>query len=76
MAGKKWLNQGDQRYINLFRCNADGNFFVILKFKKHSDVLQWDARKLIYPAEDMHENLYRDKLKQVRRRGRNHSKHK
>ena len=76
MEGKKWLNQGDQRYINIFQCREDGNFFVRLKFKRHSDALQWDARKLIYPAEDMHESLYRDKLKQVRRRGRSHSKHK
>ncbi len=76
MEGKKWLNQGDQRYINIFTCENNGKYFVRLKFKKHTEELLWDARKLIYPAEDTHEDLYRDKLKQIRRRGRNHSKHK
>ncbi len=76
MTGKKWLNQGDQRYINIFTCETDGSFFVRLRFKKHSEELLWDVRKLIYPAEKAHEDMYRDKLKQVRRRGRSHSKHK
>ena len=54
MAGKKWLNQGDQRYINIFTCETDGSFFVRLRFKKHSEELLWDVRKLIYPAEKAH----------------------
>ena len=76
MEGRKWLNQGDQRYINLFSCEEDGKFFVRLKFKKHTDELLWDVRKIIYPAEAEHEDLYREKLKQVRRRGRSHAKHR
>ena len=76
MNGNKWLNQGDQRYINIFSCEIDGSYFVRLKFKKHQDELLWDVKKRIYPAESAHEDLYREKLKQIRRRGRNHSKHK
>ena len=74
-SGNKWLNQGDQRYIDLFTCDADGEFFVRLKFRKHADENLWDVRKNIYYSDKSHEELYREKMKQVRRRGRNHGKH-
>ena len=76
MEGMRWLNQGDQRYINIFTCEEDGKYFVRLRFKKHNEELLWDVRKIIYPATSEHDDLYREKLKQVRRRGRGHTRHK
>ena len=74
MTGNKWLNQGDQRYISLFTCEEHGEFFARLKFKKHLDENIWDVRKNLYYSDESRQQLYRDKLKQLRRRGRNRSR--
>ena len=73
MKGKKWVNQGDQRYINLYTCEEHGDYFIRLKFRKHSDNNIWDVRRIIYLAEEDKREIYNTKLKQARRRGRVHT---
>ena len=75
MTAVKWLNQGDQRYINLFICEEHGEFFVRKKKKKHADENLWDVRKNVYYSDKSHQDLYREKQKQLRRRGRRHANH-
>lgn len=76
MKGSKWINQGDQRYINLFKCEQHGSYFIRFRFKKHPDDNIWDVKRIIYEADESKTNIYNTKLKQFRRRGRNHTDRK
>ena len=71
MACGRWLNQGDQRYMNMFGCEEHGKFLTRLKFKK-SDAGLWAATRLVYIADEETESFYRGKAQQARRRGRRH----
>lgn len=67
-----WINQGDQRYMNLYSCPDCGQYLVRLKFKKHEDS-SWSANRLIYKADSGMLEFYRSKAALSRRRGRSHS---
>jgi len=69
----KWINQGDQRYMNIFTCSEDGNYLVRVKFRKTDDDT-WCANRLIYEADQKLIDFYKAKASQSRRRGRGHSK--
>lgn len=71
----RWINQGDQRYMNILSCPDCGNFLVRLKFRKQEDN-SWSANRLIYEADDGMIDFYRSKAALSRRRGRGHSKKK
>lgn len=73
--GVRWINQGDQRYMNLHTCPEHGKFLTRLKFKK-SEAGLWLATRLIYIADEAQESFYRGKAAQSRRRGRRHSPRK
>lgn len=73
MIGSKWVNQGDQRYMNLFECSLHGQYLSRVRFKKNTDENVFSASKLIYKADENMINLYKSKLIQSRRRGRSHS---
>lgn len=70
MNGEKWVNQGDQRYMNIFACEDDGAFLVRARFHKNQDDNTWTANKLVYRAEESMIEFYRTKAAQTRRRGR------
>jgi len=70
-----WVNQGDQRYMNLFQCLEHGKFLTRLKFKRSESGL-WVANRLIYVADEEMDSFYRSKAAQSRRRGRKHPKRK
>ena len=72
---QRWINQGDQRYMNILSCPDCGNFLVRLKFRKQEDN-SWSANRLIYEADDGMIDFYRSKAALSRRRGRGHSKKK
>ena len=76
LAAEKWVNQGDQRYMNIFSCEDDGAFLVRVKFRKQPEDNSWTANKLVYKAEDEAIDFYRAKAAQSRRRGRGHTKKK
>ena len=76
LEGLKWVNQGDQRYMNIFSCEDDGAFLVRVKFRKQPEDNSWTANKLVYKAEDEAIDFYRAKAAQSRRRGRGHTKKK
>jgi DNA polymerase III epsilon subunit-like protein len=72
----RWINQGDQRYMNLYNCENDGAFLVRAKFRKNAETKTWTANKLIYKATDEMQDFYKSKSTQARRRGRGHSSRK
>jgi len=76
MADIRWVNQGDQRYMNIYTCEADGTFLVRAKFRKNIDDNYWYTNKLVYKAETEDVDFYKAKSVQVKRRARNHSSRK
>lgn len=75
LSAQRWINQGDQRYMNVFTCPECGSFLVRLKFRKQEDNT-WSANRLIYEADDGMLDFYRSKAALSRRRGRGHSSKK
>lgn len=68
----KWVNQGDQRYMNIYTCEEHGPFLVRGKFRKQLNN-SWSVNKLVYEATADTIDFYKAKANQVRRRGRGHS---
>ena len=75
LSGQRWINQGDQRYMNVSSCPDCGSFLVRLKFRKQEDNT-WSANRLIYEADEGMLDFYRSKAALSRRRGRGHSSKK
>lgn len=73
---QRWINQGDQRYMNIYTCPEHGPFLVRAKFRKNRDTNTWAANKLVYEATPEIEDFYKAKSTQARRRGRGHSPRK
>ena len=72
LSSQRWINQGDQRYMNIYSCPDCGSYLLRLKFRKHDDNT-WAANRLIYKADDDAIDFYRTKAALSRRRGRGHS---
>ena len=72
----KWINQGDQRYMNLFTCPEHGSFLVRARFRKMAEDSRWAANKLVYEADGSMQDFYKAKATQARRRGRGHTTRK
>ena len=76
LEGQRWVNQGDQRYMNLYTCPEHGSLLVRTRFRRDLDSNTWAVNKLVYEAgEDMQE-YYKNKSAQSRRRGRGRSTRK
>ena len=69
---QRWINQGDQRYMNIYSCPDCGSYLLRLKFRKHEDNT-WAANRLVYKADDDTLDFYRSKAALSRRRGRGHA---
>ena len=72
LTGAKWINQGDQRYMNLFNCVEHGPYLVRARFRKDKDTNTWVSNKLTYEADEAMQDFYKTKSTQSRRRGRSH----
>ena len=72
----KWINQGDQRYMNIYSCAEHGNFLVRAKFRKNKEDSTWLANRLVYEADEDMLSFYKAKASQSRRRSRGHSQRK
>jgi hypothetical protein len=72
----KWVNQGDQRYMNIFTCPEHGSFLVRAKFRKNADDGSWLVNRLVYEADEDLQSFYKAKAAQSRRRSRGHSARK
>ena len=75
MVFSRWVNQGDQRYMALAKCEEHGSFLIRLKLRK-SELDLWSASRLIYSADEELERFYHEKSKSVRRRSRKRSRRK
>lgn len=73
---QKWINQGDQRYMNLYSCPEHGQYLVRTKFRKCKEDNSWLANKLVYQADEAMLDFYKAKSTQSRRRGRGHTRRK
>ena len=69
----KWINQGDQRYMNVYSCAEHGSFLVRAKFRKNKEDNSWLANRLVYEADEDMLSFYKSKASQSRRRSRGHS---
>ena len=76
LGGLRWVNQGDQRYMNLFTCPEHGPMLVRARFRRDPDSGLWAVNKLVYEADDGMQEYYKNKSAQTRRRGRGHSARK
>ena len=76
LEGVRWVNQGDQRYMNLFRCEEDGGFLCRVRFRKDPVNGSWQCNKLVYEADEELQEFYKGKSSQARRRGRGHGNRK
>ena len=74
--GQKWVNQGDQRYMNIYTCQEHGAYLVRAKFRKCKEDNTWLANKLVYEADEAMQDFYKVKATQARRRGRGHTRRK
>lgn len=74
--GQKWVNQGDQRYMNIYTCQEHGAYLVRAKFRKCKEDNTWLANKLVYEADEAMLDFYKAKATQARRRGRGHTRRK
>ena len=72
LEGVRWVNQGDQRYMNLFSCEEDGAFLARVRFRKDPVNGSWICNKLVYEADEELQDFYKGKSSQARRRGRSH----
>jgi DNA polymerase III, epsilon subunit and related 3''-5'' exonucleases len=72
----KWINQGDQRYMNIYSCAEHGNFLVRAKFRKSKEDNSWLANRLVYEADEEMLCFYKAKASQSRRHSRGHSQRK
>lgn len=75
MSFRKWLSQGDQRYMNLADCPACGKELLRLKFKRADDGT-YSATRLTYAADEGMAGVYETKAAQPRRRSRSRSRRK
>ena len=76
LTGSKWVNQGDQRYMNIYSCETDGPYLARAKFRKQAEENTWTANRLLYKADEAAVEFYHKKASQSRRRGRGHAKKK
>lgn len=72
LSSQRWVNQGNQRYMNVYTCPECGSFLVRLRFKKLEDNT-WTAYRLVYNATPEMLDDYRTKSALSRRRGRSHT---
>ena len=76
LEGLKWVNQGDQRYMNLFTCSEHGSYLTRVRFRHRGGAEGWAVNKLVYEADEEMREYYRTKAAQARRRGRGHTARK
>ena len=72
ITGLKWINQGDGRYMNLYKCTAHGQLLARVRFKKDEETNTLTATRIVYEADDEMMQLYKDKAAQKKKRGRTH----
>ncbi len=66
---RKWIDQGDRRYMTLASCPQCGNYLIRLKFRRAEDET-WTVNRIVYKADESAEENYNAKLARSRRRSR------
>ena len=73
MRASHWINQGDQRYMNIFSCGKDKVYYLVrYKFRKDEDS-RWNVSRLIYNADARQLEFYKSKARQAKSRARHNA---
>ena len=64
---KRWVNQGDRRYMNLANCPDHGDYLIRVKLK-YTDEETWNVNRILYRADEGMAEFYRKKSVQRRKR--------
>lgn len=66
---KKWVDQGDRRYMTIAECPKCGKYLIRLKFRRAYDD-SWTVNRIVYRADEEHVKYYNDKAAQKKKRSR------
>ena len=69
MSLRRWVNQGDRRYMNLGACPEHGGYLVRVKLRQAEDET-WTANRILYAADEELSEFYEKKSVQCRKRSR------
>ncbi len=75
MDARRWVNQGDKRYMTIAACPEHGSYLIRVKLRLAEDET-WSANRLIYEADDSMLEYYDTKSAQCRKRSRRRRKSK
>ena len=64
---RRWVNQGDRRYMNLASCPDHGNYLIRVKLK-YTDEETWNVNRILYQADEGMVEFYRKKSVQRSKR--------
>jgi len=64
---RRWVNQGDRRYMNLGACETHGSYLVRVKLR-FTEEETWAANRILYEADEAMEDFYKTKSVQCRKR--------
>jgi len=64
---KRWINQGDRRYMTLGTCPEHGDYLIRIKLR-FTDEEEWCANRILYAADEGMADYYKSKSQQSRRR--------
>ena len=70
MEAKKWVNQGEGRYMNIYSCHEHGQYLMRIRFRDSTQEGKLIAGRRVYAADDEMLAVYHSKAEQARRRGR------
>lgn len=72
---KRWINQGDRRYMALCSCKLHGKFFLRIRFRSTEEDT-WTVNRIVYRADEQMEEFYESKAHpKGRRKRRSRKKH-
>ena len=69
LAQRRWVNQGDRRYMTLANCEAHGEYLVRVKLK-YTEEETWTVNRILYEADEGMRSYYKMKAGQRRRHAR------
>ena len=66
---RRWVNQGDRRYMSLGSCEEHGMFLIRVRLRP-TDEETWNVNRIVYRADEGMEEYYHRKSTQRRKRSR------
>jgi len=70
---RRWVNQGDKRYMTIASCPEHGSYLIRVKLRLAEDET-WSANRILYEADESMIEYYDTKAAQCRKRSRRRRK--